>query len=482
MRPKGVPLAVSGRARVRIADLRQKLGDAAWWTLQALWRLRDVRGETHVTNRGLATGAAGFAPLAFRVVRKACARLKSAGLLFCLGRQPRDVKRGRATVSLRVIVRRVLGAPAEGDLGAKEMVFVPGRTTTWLESASSWGGVRSGSGGYRHGARRSQQEGPVCQQEGPISGLGEVSKRGRRSISGKYPLGVPANLLASLGDAALRVEDDEGAVLGFGSIPDGASSDASVVERNGASGGLSGPTPPEGTPEPSAGPLGASLREGGGSRPKAPVMPTSPLPGTPPAPWVLIGVAKTPNPPILDPDMREREMVLALVSAYRSAATNRFGKLPKFAFGRGDVTKSRHYPMLAAAARFMLGHELAPAAWCAWSCDIWRTYNTESKPPPVAWVYGEKRLAERRGWFEREEGGYLGGRVVCGPRQNALLRRYMTMRHAVDAEEAWYAPGGVFDRFFPGDTYERAVEAAKAEVVASTAKLREQVDGGAFLW
>jgi hypothetical protein len=489
---------VAGRTQVRAADLKAKLGDPAWYVLQQLWKLRAKDGETHVTNAGLARGAAGYVRQAVRVINKACERLAKAGLVKLLGRRPRQVPRGVAVVTLRVVCRRVHGAPAEGALGAELFCFVPAATARWIDGAATWGGKRIGAG------RPTRiQEGEVFFQEGEISGPGTEFKRGSRSLfSSPFFLG-PDHPETSFQDAAAR-----GGASVLGLLPGGESdpTDApesprrkgTAVERNGAALASSDPTLGVDliqTPERN---VGLRLAGTPGNRPKAPSVPTAPLPGTPPPPWTLVGLAAVPNPPDLDPEMKPTERTNFLASAFNGAVASRF---PGYgdAFRSGSIRangvllsapvraartlhKSKDYALLVEAAQFMLDHEIAPAAWAAWSCDMWKVHHTTKKPPPVAWVFGTKRLAERRGWFEAEERSYMGGSVKYGRVQEKLIRRYLTMRFEIHNACAWDDPAPFVAKWFPDDLFERMVAAAKAEVARAQEKLRAAADRGEFLW
>lgn len=433
MRPRGASAAVSGRFRVEAVELRRKLGDAAWYVLQQLWRVRDPKtGETHVTNAGLASGVAGFVRQSVNVVKKACKRLVAAGLLLFVGRKLRKVKRGRALVEVQVCVRIVRGAPAEQGLGSDALVFVPETTSKWLPAACSWGGARVPVAGG---------------QEYPMAAPGEGGKSTPRSEINK--------------------------ILGKELF------DSSPSERNTAAASAAASDPLLGwTP---GSDLGLILEAGSG-RPKAPVMATSPLEGCPPLPWTLVPFAVSPNPPTLVPEMRDDERAARLVDAFRGALGSRFPGSTDFSFRRGVLSRSKHFPMLVEAAGFMVEREIAPAAWAAWSMDVWKTYTEKRKPPPVAWVFGPKRLAEKRGWFEHEESSYLGGTVLSTPKRTALLRRYLAMRAAVEAAEAWSDPREIVSRFFPDDLFDRLVVEAREEVARVRERVQRRVDAGEFLW
>jgi hypothetical protein len=536
LRPVGVPIAVSGRAKVKAADLRKKLGDAAWFVLLTLWAHRAPDGNTTITNEGLAR-AKGFAPVALRVVRKATARLKGASVLESIGWRLRNVPAGKGRAKRWVFVRRVLGAEVEGSLGAAGLLFVPADTARWMASATTWGGARAGSGRQKKNQegpidrqqnvgdpmnqegpvfsntpsfpdREGNQEGPTVFQEGPVSGF----SRGAADLGSKIlASSTVQNPLASLGDAALATSRASAVCVrsfsgGGGPTPNPDSGNqpaglsptsilpsaptpilpsapnGTAVEQKGtvlAASDLGTANPPSANPK---GVKGLLLCEGGRIRPRPPVLPTSPLPGAPPLPWSMVGLASTPNPPLLDDDMSDVERAHKLADAFRGAVRARFN-LVAWALRAGlPIQRSKFFKTLVDGAAELLRCEIAPAAWAAWSCDVWKQYNSNKKPPPVPWVFSAKRITERRGWFAAEEESYMGGRIIMGPVKRALLEQYMAMRFAIDEAAAWANPARIVAQFFPGDAYDQAVKAARAEVAKQQADLRRDADSGAFLW
>jgi hypothetical protein len=482
VRPRGVALVVSGRSRVEAEELQRKLGDSAWFLLHQLWKLRDAKtGETHVTNDGLAAGVAGFVKQKVRLIRKACARLIEAGLLVYVGWRSRKVLRGRATIERKVCIRIVRGAPAEQGLGSAALVFVPKKTADWLPAAYGWGGVRDLS-----------KRGRPREQEGPTSACSGGSKRGLRSESMDPLVKGPSDSRPSDENTAARSSADFGPSFGWGEA-------GSAPDTLGREGGVPAPgqgydaadvsTPPDAAPEgperlvglPDTFRVGLRL-EAAPLRPKAPVMPTSPLDGCPPLPWGLVPFATTPNPPTLAPEMKPDERAIRLADAFRGAVGSRFPDEPDFSFRHGVLSRSKHYPMLLEAAEFMVARELAPAAWAAWSMDVWKVYAERTRPPTVAWVYGPKRLAEKRGWFESEETSYLGGTLLPTPKRDALFRRYMSLRYAIHNARAWSDPAPFVAKFFPDDLFDRLVGEARAEVERVKARVQREVDEGRFFW
>jgi hypothetical protein len=221
----------------------------------------------------------------------------------------------------------------------------------------------------------------------------------------------------------------------------------------------------------------------GTRRQLAPMLDT-PQPGVPAFP--RLEVARVPHPPLLDPDAHPDELALSLARAYRGAIEKRTGKRC-FQLTGTEPRTWKSFATLVAGGRVLAEHEIAPAAWCAWSCDVWGKYGDKGvKPgkarsaPPVAWVFGVKRIEERRGWFRSEEGSYEGGRIVHGPKQKELMWRYARMHHALG--ERGVDVRAVVDDFFPGELYAELLAAAKGEAAEYRALLTRQAREGAFLW
>ncbi len=458
-RATGIPTAVlptvAGRSRVRVEALRKKLGDAAWWVLRRLWTVRDRNGATHVTNNGLAN-MRGWVVEALRVVRKACARLKLAGLIEVVGWHDHRVPYGRGMITRQVFVRRVRGAPATGTLGAELFVDVPAVTAAWLSTACSWGGAR---------ARKKPE---IAADESRIKGGRPAVKRGRPP---ELQEGPPISYISSgVSDSALLTSSAETAVGATAASVPPSAGDRSWLAEEGPTGRAATTT---------------TLGEGLGvpTRGAPPVLPTTPLRGAPPAPWGLVPLVTLPGPPRLEAGMSDTEAAVRIATAYNEAVRARFGAVQKFiAWGNGPIQKSKHWSMLCKVRKILEEHEIAPIAWAAWSCDIWREYNTSTAPPPVAWVFGPKRVAERRGWFESSAGAYAGGRIIMTPAKRKLVESWTRMRLTIDRAQAWADPSAIADEFFPGDSFARLVALARDEAATEQASLRSRADRGVFLW
>ena len=218
----------------------------------------------------------------------------------------------------------------------------------------------------------------------------------------------------------------------------------------------------------------------GGNRPADAPNPMSNLCFAPPYPGATkIPPALVPEPPLLDPTDGERVWAHTLMAAYRGAVESRTKKRC-FVLVRGDLMKSKYAALLVAAARKLIEHKIAPAAWCAWSVDVWR--NTQHGSPPLGMVFGLKRIDERRGWFHSELQNYAGGLTIYGKTYRALLKAWTDMAGELyRLRDSSKAPE-VVERYFPGRRYEDLVAAAREEAAATTRRLREAAERGVWLW
>ena len=154
----------------------------------------------------------------------------------------------------------------------------------------------------------------------------------------------------------------------------------------------------------------------------------------PPYPSIAVKLTSVPAPPLLDIRASGPEMVDQLLSAYRAACESRYGKkcwtLSRFSTTSAKVQKSAQYQKLLAAAELMRAKEIRPASWAAWCCDVWKTYASESSFPPIRWVFDQKRLTERAGWFRSEE-PCSGGRILWSQQRQTLHAAWDAMDQAL---------------------------------------------------
>lgn len=487
IRPAGVPMTVAGRARVPEEEFKRKIGRPAFLVLLILWSRRSPQtGETTVTNAGIGR-AKGFERLGIKTVEKAITRLRQAGLVEAVGWQKRVVPEGRTRVTRDVYVRRIFGAladPASLGIGARSVVFVPLETVAWLESANTHGGHRW------DGNRPPNPGGDPTLDGGSRVGKGGIKRGdppgGSRvgsdlTLWDQHKIGV-SDLLASLGDTA--------AVRRTG---------AGLQEGERIAAMLTVPTRerPAERPAPQASQVTSSdhpttscgtrsaLVEGGLTKVRPLVLPTTPFPGLPPFPGMsLLGSATVPDPPLLDAALDVHQRAIVLVNTYRRVVENRT-KQRCFAFARGVLSQSKHYPLLVKAAEALIEREIPPAAWIAWSIDTAAATAADRgvpfKLPPLTVIFSPKAIRTPRGWFTRIGPNYAGGRVVIGRGQRTLFERYARMRADIDREGAWDDPATIVRRHFP-EGYDQAVATVKAEIVATQKHLQERVAAGEVFW
>ena len=125
-----------------------------------------------------------------------------------------------------------------------------------------------------------------------------------------------------------------------------------------------------------------------------------------------IGVCaiRVPPPARIDKAKSVLDKVNLLLSCYRGAVRSRTGK-KSGVFLRGGVQNSRYWKALCAAVQALEEHDIPPAAWAAWSVDVWFR-KEDKKPPPLTWVWGAKRITSRRGWFRSDSGDFSTTRLL----------------------------------------------------------------------
>lgn len=212
--------------------------------------------------------------------------------------------------------------------------------------------------------------------------------------------------------------------------------------------------------------------------------------GLPPFPGIeVVPPAVVPSPPLLGGGDTEAEWVERLLKAYGGAATSRWPRLRRRPFSWFHYTPGTPgYAQVLGAAHAMFEAEVAPAAWAAWSCDVFRAYTPPNmstrEPPPMRWVYARTRIAERLEWFVRDAGSYRGGRLVFTPRHRELYAKHSAMMAEVMRSDARTAQElqGIARKHFPGASWDEAVFAARREASGVQATLDAQAKSGVWVW
>lgn len=196
----------------------------------------------------------------------------------------------------------------------------------------------------------------------------------------------------------------------------------------------------------------------------------------------LLEPAVVPSPPKLNSDDPDGSWCMALVRAYRGAVQSRY-KVRSGAFRQNNIATSKYAKGLVEAAKKLLEHDIPPAAWAAFSLDVWRKYGEgkgSEKPPALQWVFAAKRIEERRGWYKAESSSYTGGRVLFGKSAKELFERYQQMRVGLLCTELPVAQ--VVAQHFPDGLYDRLLRRAREEAQAERTRLKAALAQGEWLW
>jgi hypothetical protein len=486
---------VTGSSVVSAETLRKKLGFAAYLVWQILCQRRDEHGLTHVSvigrnGSGGICRARGFNSLSAAQVKRALVRLRVAGLVKDLHRR-RQWLRGEFWAFQRKVSGCTAIAPGQSDV-----VLVPPQTWKWLRDAPGRGGVRAGAG--RPGKRPAEDV--WCGLNSPNDCTCE-QENGTETTQKLEFKPHPTEIIQSRTIRAPNVNDPEGVRMvrfDFDEIikPHPRSSTVCEVDY----------VPSERSQSPSATPSGLLLCIGvdtpdpdglhfGGTAPASLPLLLDGQDGIPPRPTATnVPLPTIPAPPKLPEGLSDFEAARWLMNAYRGAVNARYyartmtGKKPKrcmVLIQRGALEKSPYLPVLVTAARTMRDCDIAPAAWVAWNVDLWkgRGDKASAKPPPLRYVFSEKRILEKRGWFGKEAGSYEGRRSIPVPTAQALKQRWSTMWRQLCAQtdRSQEAVSATVARWFPEGLYERMVQEARAETIDMQARLNSDALSGRWI-
>ena len=226
----------------------------------------------------------------------------------------------------------------------------------------------------------------------------------------------------------------------------------------------------------------------------------------PPYPGVdVIEPAFLPQPPQLNPKHVEPQHALRIAVGYRCAVEHAYGQC--FLFRNATqltLLADKHFPALVEAVPKMLEYKLAPAAWTAFSIEVWRRYVVQGRdrswdstpserrtrkdsPPPVKWVFAGKRLEERTDWFAFVESKFRGGRMVISPAHHELLRRHNAMRadlfELCKSEPALLETvQAIVKKHYPDTTVKRLTAKAEEDTLVQQDQWTKDLARGKWLW
>lgn len=409
--------------------MRRLLGSTGWtvW-IALLWRrdsdgLTRVRNATLVDKKGIST----------HQMRRASEKLRRAGLVETV-----EASRGR-------VVRKILG-----DYRGSS-VTIPKRIWPALMELAP-------HGGRRHGAGRKNQD-------ATLSGANQDATLSFQDAT-LLPIKLPPF-------AALAVVQGVGMTdpIDVRTLPE-----IDHETYSGSSSEEEEPRRPAGRPpqNPSSGRARGPRNRDAFDRSET----VPPFPDT-----RLLHCPRIPSPPTLDLDLPRVARVEALAKSYRGAVESRY-KEPCFALTKGDIRVSRYFPLLAEAAVLLDELGIAPAAWAAWSVDVWKDRiqgnGKRHRPPPLEFVFSKAHISKRGGWFAREVSAYGGGKVVQGPRYQELVRLFDGYyRESFKTPETEHA--ALVERWFPGG-WQGWYERAQREGDDKRRSMELMVESGEFLW
>jgi hypothetical protein len=210
---------------------------------------------------------------------------------------------------------------------------------------------------------------------------------------------------------------------------------------------------------------------------------------------------RLPSPPAIPETATDLDAAWLLVKAYRGAV-EQILKQPCHVFRayKGEtLQRSQYYKLLVEGARAMRDFEIPPGSWVMFSFDAWKSVAkgaAAKQPPPITFVFGAKRIAERHGWFSRVETGYRNMRRLFTQDHREVITRHSACRQLglrilerVGREYDGYIPPNVLrarieamvESEFPGG-YQLWLDKAKASGDTQHATLNECLANGEFVW
>ncbi len=215
-----------------------------------------------------------------------------------------------------------------------------------------------------------------------------------------------------------------------------------------------------------------------------------------PGPFV-VPLLCVPRPPKLTPAMGAGERLRRCAVAYTGACTRAVGTKLHLGDNRtADTVRIRDDGRrFAALATRLLADEIPPAAWCAFSVDMWRMYYAEhykprsvlSKRPSAIWVCSAEHYADHLEWYWIEAARYNGGHAVLVDEHRELLvqwsrmrdelLRYVSSRSVLVRDDVY----GIVRRHFARGAYEYMVKRAQQAVAKQQAEIDVRSASGEFV-
>jgi hypothetical protein len=452
MHTTGVHASVAGRSRIEAALLEKKLGKNAFLIWQMFLQRRDFDGYSALTRRRIMKLAKFECGNQLKAVERALRRLMLAGLVvYCRHKRNHTwVMKSGGTRTRLLNVRLV-----SGDVDAAGAFVVPQAVYGAVMMMVTKGGARSGAG-----RPRKNQSGVPLAESVTVEGIPALNSSGIQS----------------------------------GVVPEFKAGTHSVLTSKGVRTGSSLPSeeksaavpPPSFLEEaPTAGALRLAATIVGVAARHTPTFFGPDL--LPRLDYDTLNAAVVPSPPKLNPDEPDAMWALQLMRAYEGAVESRF-KVKANHFKRKSVlSNAARVKPLVECAKKLVEQKIAPAAWAAWSCDVWRHFSEKKgrgkvKAPVLQWVFTAKRVEDNHGWFHAEESSFTGTRVVFGDAAREAMYLHQRVKQMLYEAPDEAAARLILARELPAGRLDGMIRLAHKEADAERTRLRAAVESGEWIW
>ena len=199
----------------------------------------------------------------------------------------------------------------------------------------------------------------------------------------------------------------------------------------------------------------------------------------------LLRSYRFPAQPSVDADMTDDQIAVVCEAAFRAVLNNAFPKANRKP--PRNLAATRSYRTFVAAGRKLREHELNPYAWAKWSIDQWLELPASKggvvKPAP-GFLFSPTRVDRLRGMFRSQSSVHDGKDEIVPAKIRAVVVRWQSMYAEISRNRGGTVPEqqAIVDRYFPGDSYDRAIAAAKREIEHTLHALRLRRGRGEWIW
>lgn len=207
--------------------------------------------------------------------------------------------------------------------------------------------------------------------------------------------------------------------------------------------------------------------------------------GVPPYPGpTILQPVKVPPPPVIPPDMADKDAVVMLVRSYRGGVESASGQRWSGFRSLAQLKRSRYYRMLTDAVHTLRDLGIAPASWVMFSLEVWSKYGfgtSKQKRPPLPWVFGCARIEQHCDWFFDSSATSFQKRLVFPPAAQDLLKRYGQMMFELRQKKG-ESRRAVVERYFPDGLYDKLLRRSQWQADELSETLTAKVARGEWVW